>query len=337
MADTPLNQLLSRARRRWTVWRIVESSALGAGGGAIVANLILPILIWQGQPGGEAMGTLLIVGAIVGFCWGILRRPTLLQTAELIDKQLQLHDLFSSTILQQTTADTAFMASVFAVAGERSRSIHPNELILRRLGTQMWGGIGLSTAIAITLTLLSGQPGETRADVEAVAPRNETLQTQRSQNSQNISDNSVILQNNLAGNVAKKAEDRSLTEREEASTNGASAPGNSDHSQGLSADGAGQDRSRTRDATVQLPRPITTDAHPDSASNSASLGGTKPVQADAGIANRSGFGATNNDSIADRSANLQNSISSPGKNQIDPEAIPADYRDLVRQFFSIEK
>jgi hypothetical protein len=154
---------LRRIRRRWVAWRVVEFAGIGAASAAAVGLILVPVLVWRAEPATSFAVMLLAIGAVAGALWGATRRPTLLQTAVEADRQLGLHDLLSTALVAQQAGDGAFADVVLAHAESICRTRSPNELIVQRLGGRVWGGIGIVTALLLTISMMSTQPGVTQA------------------------------------------------------------------------------------------------------------------------------------------------------------------------------
>jgi hypothetical protein len=156
-------QLLRRVRRRWIVWRMIESAAVCAFVGAVIGFLLVPVLIWRGQ---EALGPALMVlgiGAVAGVVLAVTRTPTVLQTAMEMDRQLGLHDLLGTAIRPQACGDVAFENVVRAQAQAICQGLSGNELMLRRLGGRAWGGMGIAAGLLLTAAMMSSSPTPTQA------------------------------------------------------------------------------------------------------------------------------------------------------------------------------
>jgi len=104
------------------------------------------------------------VAALAGMIAGIIRRPDLMSAAVEADRQFDLADLLSTALTtRQRSADDPWAALVVATAGARCRTLVPNAVIVNRLGGRAWGGIGLATALVLTLGLMSTDPGQSVA------------------------------------------------------------------------------------------------------------------------------------------------------------------------------
>jgi len=151
-------RFVNRARRRWALWRAVEAAGVGGGAGAGAALLLVPVLLWRGQPGLSFAAVLIGLGAAAGLLAGLLRRPTHLQTALQLDRQLGWHELLSTAMSCDARTDAAFGDAVIALADARCREHSPAELIVRRLGGRAWGSIGILAALVITLAMIWSAP-----------------------------------------------------------------------------------------------------------------------------------------------------------------------------------
>jgi hypothetical protein len=149
---------LRRVRRRWMVWRMFECGGICAALAGGVGLIIVPILLWRDQPALSCSAILLVIGAAAGFLWACTHRPTILQTAGEIDRQLNLHDLLSTAVRLDPARDEAFGEVVIRQAHIRCAQISLNQLILRRIGVRAWGGIGIVWALLLSLAMLSAHP-----------------------------------------------------------------------------------------------------------------------------------------------------------------------------------
>jgi hypothetical protein len=152
------DDFLRRSRRRWMIWRIAESAGSGAALAACVGLLIVPILVWRDQPAIFPAIILLSVGTLAGIIRALIHPPTLLRTAIEIDRQFQLHDLLSTVLRLDASSDDAFAATVIAHAEKTCAQLSPNQLIVQRLGLRGWGGIGIASALLLTLASFSVHP-----------------------------------------------------------------------------------------------------------------------------------------------------------------------------------
>src|SRR5207247_1177225 len=108
-----------------------------------------------------ATGTI-VLGAIIGLTWGLARRPRLIDAAMTADRQLQLADLLATALAVGSDVDP-WARAVVAVADQRCRSLSPDAVVLRRFGGRAWGGIGLATALVLTIGALSSAPADSPA------------------------------------------------------------------------------------------------------------------------------------------------------------------------------
>ncbi|HEY7089877.1 MAG TPA: hypothetical protein VH518_17400 [Tepidisphaeraceae bacterium] len=163
-------RFLHRTRRRWFIWRTFEWGAICAFAGAVVGLMLVSVLIWRGEEALSPALILLGVGAIAGVVFGLTRRPTILQTAIEADRQLDLHDLLGTVLAKQTFGDPIFESVVLARAEHVCARLSPNDLVLRRLGGRAWGGIGITSAMLLTVAMMSARPGSSVAGGERFGP-----------------------------------------------------------------------------------------------------------------------------------------------------------------------
>jgi hypothetical protein len=84
------------------------------------------------------------------------------------DRQLKLADLLSTAISVRNSADN-WAQVILTLAEHCSRSLSPNTVLLNRWGGRAWGGTALALALVVTLGVLSGQSGSTRAGTSAAS------------------------------------------------------------------------------------------------------------------------------------------------------------------------
>ena len=159
-----LDRFLRAVHRRWVMVRVAEATGIGVLAGCGLALLVLPIPLWRGEP---AMPVVLMttgIAAFAGIIAGTIRRPDLMSVAVEADRQLDLADLLSTALTtRQRSAADPWTALVVATAGVRCRTLAPSAVIVNRLGGRAWGGIGLATALVLTLGLMSTDPGQSVA------------------------------------------------------------------------------------------------------------------------------------------------------------------------------
>jgi hypothetical protein len=166
------DSFLRRVRRRWILWRIAECSGLCAAVAAGIGLFIVPILLWRDQPALGCATILLSIGALAGFLWACIHRPTILQTAGEIDRQLHLHDLLSTALRFHPSHDAAFAAIVIRQAEARCAKISLNQLMFRRMTGRAWGGVGIVTALLLSVAMLSAHPYLSDAQAAVSPPAN---------------------------------------------------------------------------------------------------------------------------------------------------------------------
>ncbi|HEX8525259.1 MAG TPA: hypothetical protein VF669_23610 [Tepidisphaeraceae bacterium] len=139
--------------------RAVEGAGVGASISAVLGSIVLAVMLFQGRSGWGVAAGLVALGAVAGTGWGLLKRPTLIEAAGEIDRQLNLHDLLATAMFARRSAPRdGWSMSVVAIANARCQSILPASLVLNRFGVRTWGGVGLSVALVMTLGVLSSLP-----------------------------------------------------------------------------------------------------------------------------------------------------------------------------------
>ncbi len=159
-----LDRFVRAVHRRWVIVRAAEMVGLAVLGGCGLAMLLLPILLWRGEPALPIVLTTTAIAAAGGLLAGIIRRPALRSAAAEADRQLDLADLLSTALLKrESSTHDDWAATVVAIADARCRTLAPNGVVLNRLGGRAWGGIGLAASFVLTLGLMSANPRSTEA------------------------------------------------------------------------------------------------------------------------------------------------------------------------------
>lgn len=175
-ATLHLDHFLRAVHRRRRVIRGLERMGLCLLGSWVLIMLLIPLLLWRGQPALPLVGLVAAIGGIGGMIWSFTRPAALLQTAMEADRQLGLSDLLATalTIRDAQTADP-WRQTVVAMAEARCRGLSPSSVISHRLGVRAWGGIGLAGGLVLTLGLIFANPPATRAGSIPLAIHNPSL------------------------------------------------------------------------------------------------------------------------------------------------------------------
>jgi len=155
-------RFLQKLHRRRILLGAIESAGLGLLAGSAVCILLGPLLLWRGRDAAGFAAVTLAAGSAVGALFGLLRRPPLFDTAMEADRQLALAELLGTAFQARGKVDE-WSSAVIALADERCRHLSPSSLVLRRLGSRAWGGIGLSAALSIAIALLGTSPASHQA------------------------------------------------------------------------------------------------------------------------------------------------------------------------------
>ncbi len=328
-------RFVRRAHRRWVAWRALERVGFTTLA-ACALSLPLIVLLWsQGGPALVAVAIALGVGVFVGAIWGILHRPTLLDTAVEADRQFHLHDLLGTalTLSRCAYADDAARSMVCALADERCRRLAASRLILNQLGARAWGGIGLATALVITLALMTTSPTSTVARAGAVDLVSGPAGASRQRPPADVapppqSDNRRAM---LPPSSGSRGPSENAARADPSEHSPAREPSNASGS----SDGAGSAHART-DATVRFdlhpntPRREATDGTPPAGGAGIPLArrdlGDDPAMTGHARSTRSNTAAWQSHTwAADRARALRD---------VERGAIPDAYGDLVRAYFS---
>jgi hypothetical protein len=299
---------------------------------ACAAGLALtPVLLWRGQSALGVAAALLAGSMVAGVSWAVARPPTRLQAAVEADRQLRLHDLIGTAlaILEDTRfgvpSDDPWMHSALAAAEARVRQVRPSEVVLARWGRRAWGGLGLATALLLTLATLSSNPEVTQAtqettpaqaaltDAGAPAPLAPTPEDRRIAQDSGVQDHSAT----EAPQGLPQAPPKNSRERE----NGAAG-----QDADATASTGGAQRAQTPHATV-APPPAPGAALTSSGAGATRATGAAPTDAGGTAASAARVVAPWQDSTAWQASTEQ------AQEALRSGRVPDEYRDLVGAYF----
>jgi hypothetical protein len=344
MSDLPpiTRAFLAAVRRRIVLIRLAESLAISLAA-ASVAGVIFVLLFWaRGEPVGNSIAGILILGAICGIIWGIARRPSELQAAIEADRQLNLQDLLGTVLLiGRSESNPQWRDAIFAMAENRCRRLRPSELVIRRLGLRTWGSAGLSTALLLTLGLLTAHPADLQASGGSTqfARAGDLLPAiQPTISEPAFSGSSETISRPPGPGGQDDMSNRNLQNPDsEDSSNSPTASG--DHS-GQTGDqgGAGTGLAISHPADQKTPEDQPDSADVNSSANGQTSGGDGQSDSQAAKETQASGGKVqshpNSESGENSNSPAQNSQSKiNGKSQSDNSAVPDWANDLVKDYF----
>ncbi len=341
-----LDRFVRAVHRRWVGVRVAESVGVGVLGGCAVALLMLPILLWRGEPALPVVLMTATMAALAGLIAGLLRRPSLMSAASEADRQLHLADLLSTALLTRSRAPAdAWAMMIVAHADARCRTLSPNAVVLNRLGGRAWGGIGLMTALVLTLGLMSAGP----QPWAAVARGGVAVETgRRDPSAPDAPRASLTASTRAPGETPQSRRDphdrrEAGIDRETEGSTSAAGPSNDDDSRpGSASEGGGAGEGL---GLATSPRESDGSASPTGASPTASPthsdgvgagGGASSVPVDQSDDSAPGFTAAARSGAAATPAWRGASVPVDGQQPlsgVDDRRVPDGYRDLVRAYF----
>jgi hypothetical protein len=135
------------------MWRFAEHTAIGLLLSCAIGAVIVALAWWRDLDAMAAVGAIMLIGVAAGAVASIWRRITLLETASLIESQLQLPELFSTALLSDRSE---FADAVRAMADARLTHVTLSSLVLRRFGPRTFIGAGLAgTCLLVIATMIS--------------------------------------------------------------------------------------------------------------------------------------------------------------------------------------
>lgn len=343
MPARPTFRFIRAVHRRLIVMRALEriglSILLASGAGL----LLIPVLMWNGKSGLPLAGAFLVIGAIMGVMTALTRRPTALQAAMEADRQLNLADLLS-TALRADLRDP-WAAAVVAMADHACRDVRPSSVLLNRYGARAWGGIGLASALVLTLAMISARAESTRADE---LRRQASLRERSATATTNLARENRVMQ----ASTGHRTKARDVEDESQDRPTMSSSPANDPATATRSADasnashetsdptGGGSGAGRSRDSASDLPRPsaASTGGHDESAGTATGGGAGMSRDGNAGNAlTGSSAGVTAGSASA---APWENSnwgvYQQAAGDAIRSGRVPDPYRQLVQDYFDRE-
>jgi hypothetical protein len=327
---------------------VVESAGVFTAMAAAAGLAPVAILLWRGESALITAIVLLAIGALTGAAWGAMRRPTLAQTSLRADQQLRLHDLLSTALMAHRWRDEEFRNIVLAQADAICRQRSPNEILVRRLSGRAWGAIGIVSSLLLTVSMMSGG-----VEIAVATPaRTDGVNQRASAGRAEGSDASDPKQTRLSVAARAPAPEPAKL-REQGEKNGSSDDANPDsprnggegigiENQKIAIDAAGESEGRTQTARV-APMERSQLRSSGSASPDGELpatgGGALPAalgsnQETSGV--QSAPGASPALQAAPWNSSGETNRNS-GPAQIGSGRVPDAYRDVVREYFSVEK
>jgi hypothetical protein len=357
LLTSSLDRFLTAVHRRHVVLRVLERTGLCILVACGACALLIPLLLWQGQPPLAPAAWTLGLGCVAGVLWGSLRRPRRLEAAMEADRQLRLADLLGTalTLRESPASADPWAASVLATADARCRELSPSSVILYRLGARAWGGIGLATALVLAVALLAGSPADTRAarSNDAAGGRPAAERSSRPPDRPLIASvPSSVHRSVPQGAGTDTGPDRggsTVADQEKGPDAAPARPGESPDSRAGAADAAGGTSGSS--STDRRPPAHPPDVRPE-APGTAAVGATRPTGPPAGGAGRSGDpsgdASTATGPPSGTSAGAARGAApatppwvAPGfdsgarraREALDSGDVPAAYRDIVRKYF----
>jgi hypothetical protein len=327
---------LRRARRHWMAWSITEHTALGLLGGCCAAVLLLPILIWRGEPGHWVAMILPSLGALAGTMVGFRKRPGLCHVALLADARFETADLLA-TALSLCESNDPWNAGILRMADACASRIGPSNLTPHRLGPRAWSGIALALVAAAALGAFSvtasnrgthavaaPTPHDAWSDWQQPKSQRDGWIEHSAAPSRDARAETTPDSREMSDSIAPSPADRSST------------PSHAANREGQAESGAGAGSARTESSPIAVPRD-----HANSTANSSSNGGPVAVagggvetHASANDAKIAGaVSAQQQPLVLPWSSSSWPAVQRAALNAVDQGQVPDAYRSLVRDYF----
>lgn len=328
----PVRSFLRAVHRRLIVVRLMESMGGGLLIGSAAALPLVLIQLYREVPAWPAAILLMIIGALGGMVFALRTWPSQLAAARLADTQLKLADLLSTTVAMQPLHGDPWVASIRAMADARCGELSPSRLILNRWGMRAWGGIGLSTALVLAISLLGSDPQPLRArptDADAGSaadfPQKSLENSNFRDEAGNSSDPAHRMGSTLADGIEEFAADATSSENAQKLRDGTPQDGG----------GEGKTSSARVPETVPPAKGSGTAAEGEISSGGGGESSNSANGIDVTPVTGSGNGAST-DVPAWESASWPDD-QQRAMQAMDDGTIPDAYRDLVREYFRPER
>lgn len=352
-----LRRFTSAIHRRAVTLRVVESAGIGAGVAAIAIVLLLLLRFTRDFAGISFCLTILLVGVALGAVWGIIRRPSRLQSAIRADGQLRLDDLLGTAVGLQRAAqpDATWTASLLQIADVACAGKSPREILLHRLGARAWGTIGLAVAMALTVSLLFSSEGTSSPQQRSTGA---TASLGEAGDHRSRALITIAPESPLGTHVAGSAEDQQgpggqqnpdkvAAAPRKPEPNAPSPPQNNGGATAGNAAGDGSGFGKTNRPPPVAGSPTAADAHPAGVATTEDQRG-KTLAAGGGVAQATNAAPTKPGQTGRVSAAAEGSTPTPpwrsdhwtadaqnAQQQLSAGQIAPQYRELVRKYFEM--
>src|SRR5436190_11228613 len=109
------SRFLHAVHRRLVIIRALERCGACLAVACGFAGVLSGAMLWRGEDGRVLAAGTLLLGAMIGLAWGLVRRPRLGDAALVADSQLELSDLLATALATASNAD-AWSRAVVAMA-----------------------------------------------------------------------------------------------------------------------------------------------------------------------------------------------------------------------------
>jgi hypothetical protein len=336
MPSADFEKFLIRAGRHWTIRIIAECAGIGLLAGCGGALLLLPILLWRGEPGQTVAAILPTAGAIIGALAGLRRRPNLRQVAQLADVRLATADLLATAFALRGSTDP-WDATILQMASAYSVGLSPALIVPYRLGRRAWWGILLAVVSVMTLGLFSITTTSNRA--EAATASHASDHSSKWETVDSVARMPIQVGTPSAREArAETTPDSFSGPNSNAMTSDDQGTASPDHSTrdggGATATGGGSARSDVANAMVQPKNTSTAAQYSANDGVPASAGDGHEVRSSAGQGTTAGQVETQGSQpVPPWSSNGWPAAQSAAFNAIQDGRVPDAYRNLVRDYF----
>jgi len=319
-------RFLHAVRRRIIIARLIEAAGIGVGAGSVIVLFIWPAMSMGEKSIVPILAPVFGITILAAIFLVTKHLPDLTQAAREADRQLRLEELLATT-LSLRGQDPQWERYVLDAATRKIREFSPGQVIAWRWGLRGWGAIGISAALVMCAVLLDASPAITQAAG--------TAQTQSV-----LREDLAQLMNADFPSAAPRADQAEENDRarREVVENAIDPTADrmhvrrADQSNGLQSNSKGAGAA-SADSSVE-PAPIPAFAGEQNKTGTAAGGAAAGENILSGEKTTVAQGtAMNHSSSTLPQPQWGTSVSPDGKVESRTMDVPAEYRDLVREYF----
>lgn len=170
--ESQLHESIHRIARRWWMFRGLEITGAAVVIGSLIGLILTPFFAWHGQSSWQLCAGVLTLATGCGAIAGFRRFPSPALAAREADRQWKLDDLLSSAVGVSSVAgregiDPSMRLTLLQMALQELTSRRVEDLVFHRVRLRAWAGFGSLPLLLVLLTVICSQPAVLKAAAEA--------------------------------------------------------------------------------------------------------------------------------------------------------------------------